>query len=66
MKENLCINLTRQDGEEVKEARRRIRASAICLANCNEDCPKSRAKFRITELCFRIRKTQIKPEENLG
>jgi hypothetical protein len=55
MKEWVCNMLSRTDGEPKEENKPVIRAMAICLANCEDDCPKTRAKFRITPLCFRIR-----------
>jgi hypothetical protein len=62
MKEYDCINLSRTDGEPKEGDKPPVRACAICLANEEGDCPKTRAKFRITPLCFRIRNTQTKKE----
>lgn len=50
--------LNRTDGEPKEPGKPVVRASATCLANTEGDCPKTRAKFRITPLCFRIRNTQ--------
>lgn len=60
MKEDRCINLSCTDGEAWESGPATKRAMAICYANCEGDCPKTRAKFRITELCFRIVKKQKK------
>lgn len=57
MKEDLCLQLNRTDGERDLNGAMITRASATCFANCENDCPKSRAKFRITQACFRQRKS---------
>ncbi|MCK9593090.1 MAG: hypothetical protein M0Q91_13880 [Methanoregula sp.] len=66
MKEDICIQLTRVNGEPRDQEHPDeppVRAKAECLANTEDDCPKTRAKFRITEVCFRIRH-QKKVKEN--
>lgn len=64
MKEDLCLQLGRTDGELDEKGVIITRASSTCFANREKDCPKSRAKFRITEVCFRQRKPQKKQGEN--
>jgi len=62
MKEYICINLHCETGKArgtMNPATPPVRATAICLANCEADCPKARAKFRITQWCWRIKTTQL-------
>jgi hypothetical protein len=70
LKEEMCLQLTRVNGEARVKAEDGIpmpavRAKAECLANDEDDCPKTRAKFRITEQCFRIRHQKKKKESEV-
>jgi len=63
MRERICINLRCEVGRERGiPGTPPVRATAVCFANKETDCPKTRAKLRISPWCWRIKDDVVQKE----